>query len=304
MAREMEKRIEDVCSRILISSRNELYIHLRFFDVALSAFTYVMGEQNGELGTDGVGIYYDPGYLGGLYRQGRREVNRAYLHMMLHCLFSHLWKKVRIRKKLAAKALGISREDEENGQEDLTDILWDLACDISVESIIDDLALHCVKKPMSRDRKNLYASLRKKRKTLNAEGVFEELVKMQPSREQALLWEREFHCDDHRLWKGGRKNPPSQRPEKNWEDIRDRMETEMETFGQDMARGQAGLKEQIKAENRDTRDYRQFLRKFAVLREEQMVDPDSFDYIFYSYGMSLYGGDPGSEKDPGLCHRH
>ena len=50
MAREMEKRIEDVCSRILMSSRNELYIHLRFFDVALSAFTYVMGEQNGELG--------------------------------------------------------------------------------------------------------------------------------------------------------------------------------------------------------------------------------------------------------------
>ena len=292
MAREMEKRIEDVCSRILISSRNELYIHLRFFDVALSAFTYVMGEQNGELGTDGVGIYYDPGYLGGLYRQGRREVNRAYLHMMLHCLLVHLWKKVRIRKKLAAKALGISREDEENGQEDLTDILWDLACDISVESIIDGLALHCVKKPMSRDRKNLYASLRKKRKTLHAEGVFEELVKMQPSREQALLWEREFHCDDHRLWKGSRKNPPSQRPEKNWEDIRDRMETEIETFGQDMARGQSGLKEQIKAENRDTRDYRQFLSKFAVLREEQMVDPDSFDYIFYSYGMSLYGNMP------------
>ena len=46
MAREVEKRIEDVCSRILISSRNELYIHLRFFDVSLSAFTYVMGEQN------------------------------------------------------------------------------------------------------------------------------------------------------------------------------------------------------------------------------------------------------------------
>ena len=225
MAREMEKRIEDVCSRILISSRNELYIHLRFFDVALSAFTYVMGEQNGELGTDGVGIYYDPGYLGGLYRQGRREVNRAYLHMTLHCLFAHLWKKVRIRKKVAVRALGISREDGENGQEDLTDILWDLACDISVESIIDSLALHCVRKPMSGDRRNLYASLRKKRKTLNAEGVFEELVKMQPSLEKAILWEREFHCDDHRLWKGGRKNPPSQRPEKNWEDIRDRMET-------------------------------------------------------------------------------
>ena len=48
MAREVEKRIEDVCSRILISSRNELYIHLRFFDVALSAFTYVMGGNRME----------------------------------------------------------------------------------------------------------------------------------------------------------------------------------------------------------------------------------------------------------------
>ena len=47
-----------------------------------------------------------------------------------------------------------------------------------------------------------------------------------------------------------------------------------------MARGQSGLKEQIKAENRDTRDYRQFLSKFAVLREEQMVDPDSLTIFF------------------------
>lgn len=289
MAEKQKRRIEEVCSRILISSRNELYIHMRFFDVALSAFTYIMSEETGELGTDGVGLYYYPGYLGGLYREGRREVNRTYLHMMLHCLFAHLWKKMKMRKKLAGERLGISREE---GKEDLTDVLWNLACDISVESVIDSLALHCVKRPMSRDRRNLYAALEKRTKTLNAEGVFEELVKMKPSTEQAVLWEAEFHCDDHRLWKGGRRNQPSQKPEKNWEDIRDRMETEMDTFGQDMAQAQGGFREQIRAENRDTRDYRRFLRKFAVLREEQMLDPDTFDYIFYSYGMSLYGNMP------------
>ena len=113
-------------------------------------------------------------------------MNRAYLHMMLHCLFTHLWKKVRIRKKVAAKALGISRKDGENGQEDLTDILWDLAVISVWNLLLTAWLLHCVRKPMSRERKNLYASLRKKRKTLNAEGVFEELVKMQPSQEQAL----------------------------------------------------------------------------------------------------------------------
>ena len=45
-------------------------------------------------------------------------------------------------------------------------------------------------------------------------------------------------------------------------------------------------------ENRDSYDYRRFLQKFAVLKEEQKIDPDSFDYGFYSYGLSLYGNMP------------
>lgn len=99
MAGEKEKRIQDICTRILVSSRNELYLHMRFFDVALSSFAYEMDAGIQSLGTDGVGLYYHPGWLGGLYRQGRREVNRAYLHLMLHCIFGHLWKQERIRKK-------------------------------------------------------------------------------------------------------------------------------------------------------------------------------------------------------------
>ena len=70
MAQEMEKRINEVCIRILASSRSELYLHMRFLDVALSAFSYVQNPEMGTLGTDGVGLYYNPSYLGGLYRQG------------------------------------------------------------------------------------------------------------------------------------------------------------------------------------------------------------------------------------------
>ncbi len=39
-------------------------------------------------------------------------------------------------------------------------------------------------------------------------------------------------------------------------------------------------------------DYRTFLKKFCVLKEEMQVDLDSFDYIFYHYGMELYGNMP------------
>ena len=45
-------------------------------------------------------------------------------------------------------------------------------------------------------------------------------------------------------------------------------------------------------ENRERYDYRDFLRKFAVLKEEMKADMDSFDYVFYSYGLSVYGNMP------------
>ena len=45
-------------------------------------------------------------------------------------------------------------------------------------------------------------------------------------------------------------------------------------------------------ENEERYDYRQFLKKFAVLREEMQTDPDSFDQAFYTYGLSLYGNMP------------
>ena len=52
------------------------------------------------------------------------------------------------------------------------------------------------------------------------------------------------------------------------------------------------LLEQVKVENRERYDYKKFLRKFAVLKEEMQVDADSFDYVFYTYGLELYGNMP------------
>ena len=49
---------------------------------------------------------------------------------------------------------------------------------------------------------------------------------------------------------------------------------------------------ELRVENRERHDYREFLRKFSVFREELKADPDTFDYGFYSYGMSLYGNMP------------
>lgn len=283
MSYEKEKRIEKINLRILVSARNELYLHLRFLDVALSTLHYQMDVEIDTIGTDGIGLYYHPAYLGGLYREGRREVNRAYLHVILHCIFGHLWKKTENRKRQACKYL----------DSEIVDILWDTACDIAVESVIDGLLFHCVKKPMSRERKNLYKWLKNKRRVLHAEGIFRELTERKPDIETAKMWEKEFHIDNHEIWSRRNKNQlPNERPKENWEDIRDKMETEMETFGQDLSEGSPELLEQIKVENKETWDYRAFLKKFAVMKEEAHLDSDAFDYIFYSYGLSIYGNMP------------
>lgn len=44
--------------------------------------------------------------------------------------------------------------------------------------------------------------------------------------------------------------------------------------------------------NREKYDYTAFLKKFAVLGEAMKVNDDEFDYIFYTYGLKLYGNMP------------
>ena len=43
------------------------------------------------------------------------------------------------------------------------------------------------------------------------------------------------------------------------------------------------LLEQVQVANRERYDYRKFLKKFAVFKEEMQVDADQFDYIFYQW---------------------
>ena len=63
------------------------------------------------------------------------------------------------------------------------------------------------------------------------------------------------------------------------------MQTEIELFSKEAAGDSPGLVEHLQAENRKRYDYREFLRKFSVLKEEMQVDMDSFDPIYYHLGI-------------------
>ena len=90
--KQQQKELEkiEICIDILKNARNELYLSMRFFDVILSGFEFLPDTKISGMGTDGFTVYFYPDYLIGLYQKTPVQVNRAYLHMIFHCLFGHL----------------------------------------------------------------------------------------------------------------------------------------------------------------------------------------------------------------------
>lgn len=275
MAYEIEAGFENICRKILESSRNALYINMRYLDVALSSLAWEITTDIPRIGTDGLKIAYEPHYLADLYRENPMLVNRVYLHMVFHCIFRHLFRPC--------------PEDRE---------LWNLSCDMAVEALIDGMHHRSIRMGVHPFRRAVYDELRKTLKVLTAEGIYRELKKADYRPEQRARMVQEFCIDDHTYWPAPPEEegpkPPSPlmaKLKKHWKDVSDRMQTEL-SVGREAGTEDGDLSDELAMENRERYDYRTFLKKFAVLKEEMQIDPDSFDYVFYSYGLRMYGNMP------------
>lgn len=252
--------------KILFAARNELYLNLPFLDAALGALRPETGFDTPTLATDGQSLYYCGTWLSARYERSRALVCRAYLHTVLHCLLRHLPKR--------------------KGRDGT---LWDLSCDIAVESVLDGLDYPCLAAPVAVSRRQaLYARLGGGDKALTAEAIYRFFRRERPSPYERATLAREFLQDDHSLWD----QKESQENEEQWQRAAQRVQTGMETvFSQNATSGQAVL-EQLKVEAREKHNYRAFLQRFAVLGEELGVDADAFDYGYYAYGLRRYGNMP------------
>ena len=256
---------------ILQTARNELYLNLPYLDVALCSLDFQPGGGvTLSLATDGETLYYDGSFLSERYLRSRTAVDRAYLHVLLHCMLRHLWKKR-------------GRAPE----------LWDLACDVAVESILDELDYPCLAGGFVPAKQKFYGECRAEMPVLTAEGIYRHLLRLDlPEYELARL-QRTFLVDDHGLWDPDQQDQEQQKQrEQKWQGVSEKTQTGLETVLAGKATGGEAVLEQIQVENRERYDYRHFLQRFSVLREEMQVDPDSFDTIFYTYGLSLYGNMP------------
>ncbi len=272
MSQRLSETWDGIGKEILGTARNELYLNMRFLDLALCSLRYQMNTKVRTAGTDGYRIYFEPYGLSELFEGDRVGLNRLYLHMVLHCLFRHLTRQG-------------AREEG----------LWHLSCDIAAEAMIDNLGKRSVRRAVAPERALVYKRLSERLSVLTAEGVYHVLHEWGLSGEPKERLSELFLADDHGFWPkddGGRTPEAVLELERHWQDIADKLETEAETFGRERETESGDLLEQVKLRNKRRQDYRAFLRKFSVWREEMRIDEDSFDQGFYSYGLRLFGNLP------------
>ena len=78
-----------------------------------------------------------------------------------------------------------------------------------------------------------------------------------------------------------------------WKRISRQMQLELEIMNTGEYNSESSdMLQNLKSLNREETNYADFLRKFSVLGEDMQIDEDSFDYIFYTYGLSLYKNIP------------
>ena len=281
--------MNQVALEVLQLSRNTLLVHLRFLDMALSRLKYHRVDEESLL-TDGEYLLYDPKHILRNYKLAKEIPVRDYLHVVMHCVFRHMFMQPAINR-----------------------VYWDLACDIAVENMITELGLKSVAAGRERQQEVYIQAIRKELGAVTAEKIYAYLRGSFPDEEKLAQIRACFYADNHEIWymtaeekaaaygmpqkgTGGQNgkeeaNGPGQGKGAliaDWENISQRMQVDMETFGKRQGDTPGAWTQNLQAVNRERYDYTAFLKKFAVMGEVMKINDDEFDYIFYTYGLQLY----------------
>lgn len=230
-------------------------------------------------GTDAEMLYWNADEVLGLFREGAEQLERRYLHLILHGMYLHRFRK-------------------HGGPERI----WWLACDLMTEYRIDRMHVSGFDWPIPADRSCWYRKIREAGAVFYERALAEWLLEQEEPVLQEL--ERLFRKDSHGWWQetGGPeqealREKKQERAEETrrmseavhrWRTVFEQLELRQEEHRR-QAGGSAGTRtEQIVLQKERGYDYRQFLKQFAVSQEELALDMDSFDYIPYDYSRKMY----------------
>lgn len=286
-------KIERLSEEVLMLSRNTLLVNLRFLDMALSQFTLHPIDFS-TIMTDGQFILYHPQHVLTEFKNQKELIVRDYLHMVMHCVYRHMFVGALIDRPL-----------------------WNLACDIAVENAITEIGLKSTQSKRELYQTSHIQKLKTKIQNLTAEKIYNHFKTNNYPPLVLSTMANDFCADDHTLWymsddekvnacgigdssqsnEGGAREQGENTVngftsrmelEAEWQKISERMQLDLETFGKQRGVEAGSLMQNLKEINREKYAYTAFLKKFAVMGEVMKINDDEFDYIFYTYGLKLY----------------
>lgn len=281
---QQREALEALGNQILAEARTELYLSMRFLGPALDALPPRMDLRTRAVGTDAASIRFHPHYLTELFLSHPRRLLRTYLHMIMHCLFRHFLR----------------------GGDDTDPALFDIAADIAAESLVDGLRIEAIEEVPTDFRTSWYRTLSGEISVLTAEKIYQYFTEHPLSFEEQEALKKEFCLDDHSFWDDLKPDDPpsspqspsaSQQRREEWENKAKETRDLMALPGHEASDEHGGLSWMLSFMDPAKTDYRNFLHRFATVREEVRVDPDSFDYAYYHFGLEHYGNMPLIEEN-------
>ncbi len=261
-----------------------------FLSAAVGRLKPIPMQLKAPFATDGGVLAFDSEKVLEGYKETKTAPKHDVLHSVLHCVFLHPY-----------------------AAQDMDQRLWDLACDIAVERLVvevcgprdglrgqqiaeelDSIQEDCGGRPSSR---KLYKRL--------LQGDWDGKLS---------YWERLFVSDDHTLWRSlpeeisvmvtpAEQSGPACSNQtagqtdraanmEAWRKIAKSLTTNLQTMSKKRGSELGGLMRDLDESNHERVDYRNFLRQFAIPVEVMRASDAEFDYIYYTYGMSLYSNLP------------
>lgn len=303
---EKQQKLDSLAREVLVLSRNTLLVNLRFLDAALSMFEFFPIDESSLL-TDGRHLLYNARHVLERYKSEKEAPVRDYLHVVMHCVFRHMFMDPTLDRPV-----------------------WDLACDIAVENMITELGLKSTEARRQAAQQSEIDRLKKEVGTLTAEKLYGYFKTKGISPVALAQLRGSFYADNHEIWYmtvteievrfglGGGSSDPNGDGQSGsgdgqdgegdgngdetenavgsaraalagrWQEISERMQMEMETFAKQQGDRAGSLMQNLKEVNREKYDYTAFLKKFAVMGEVMKINDEEFDYVYYTYGLTLY----------------
>lgn len=291
-------------------ARDKIVANLRFMDAAV----FVLKSDVAEYGihTDGTRIYYEARAVLRRAGLGISEVTHDYMHVLLHCIFKHYYVRgpvipcywdlacdIAVEEVIRSLKLPCLGSERKNKIRDELRKLRPVIGALTAERVYRYLVSNRVRE---NKRKNLEAVFHVDEHDMWYEAAELPIIEgdedstsdnttnevSDDGSSDAYSPDDEDNIEENIPAKGQGSELDT---EPDWDQIGQMVRSAVISSVEDL-HSMHKLLDTLEAMMDKTIEYRDFLRRFATRKEALKTDDSSFDYIFYHYGMELYGDMP------------